>query len=66
MTILQGLAADLAGVEVVFWALDEKGVELAAGARRWFESLRGDYAAVGRLLDRLVEEEFQWGVSDGN
>ncbi len=33
MVILQALAADLAGVETVFWAVDKRGVELAEEAR---------------------------------
>lgn len=66
MTILQSLAGDLAGVEIVFWAFDESGVKLASDARLWFERLRQDSPSVGSLLDRLVEEKFQWGVSDGN
>lgn len=66
MTILQSLAGDLAGVETVFWAFDEDGVKLAREARQWFEDLEKDILSVAILLDRLVEEKFQWGISDGN
>jgi len=66
MTILQNLASDLAGVEVVFWAFDEAGVKVATYARRWYERQRECSPAVSSLLDRLVGEKFRWGVSDGN
>lgn len=66
MTILQGLAGDLAGVETVFWAFDEAGVKLATDARHWYEQLWDRNPAVDSLLDRLVGERFRWGVSDGN
>jgi len=66
MTILQNLASDLVGVEVVFWAFDEAGVKVATYARRWYERQRECSPAVSSLLDRLVGEKFRWGVSDGN
>jgi hypothetical protein len=66
MTVLQCLAGELAGVEVVFWAVGEPGVTLATEARRWYEQLRQGCTAVDGILDRLVEEKFEWGVSDGN
>jgi hypothetical protein len=66
MTILQALAADLAGVDMVFWAFGEAGVELAEDARRQYERVRDASASVSQLLDDLVQQEFQWGVSDGN
>ena len=66
MTILQSLASELAGVATVFWAFDEPGVRLAGEARHRYEGLREGTTSVGNLLDRLVEERFQWGVSDGN
>jgi len=66
MTILQALAADLAGVEAVFWAFGEPGVELAEDARRQYERMRDATSSVSQLLDHLVQQGFQWGVSDGN
>lgn len=66
MTILQALAADLAGVDVVFWASDRSGVEIATDARRWYEQVRAGYPMVDSLVNRLVEEKFYWGISDGN
>lgn len=66
MTILQSLAADLAAVETVFWAFDESGVELVEAARRQYEQLRDATSAVSELLNLLLQQGFEWGVSDGN
>lgn len=66
MTILQGLAGDLAGVEIVFWAFDEDGMNLASDARHRYKQMLEDDQRVDGLLDRLVEMKFLWGVSDGN
>ena len=66
MTILQSLAADLAGVDIVFWASDDSGVNLVKNARRQYKQAREISLSVPRLLDYLVKQRFQWGVSDGN
>lgn len=66
MTILQALAADLATVDVVFWAFDKAGVKLAEDARRRYECLRDTTSSVSELLDSLFKQKFRWGVSDGN
>lgn len=66
MTILQCLASEIAGVDIVFWSTSEAGVKLATDARHWYEKIREDNLTVQCVMDRLVEEKFQWGVSDGN
>ncbi len=66
MTILQSLAADLAGTDIVFWAFDDAGVQLAKNARKWYEQVRQENQSTDSLIDRLVLEAFEWGVSDGN
>jgi hypothetical protein len=66
MTILQSLAGDLAGVEIVFWAFDEAGKKVAADARDWYHQQRERNTTVKGLLEQCVEERFLWGVSDGN
>jgi hypothetical protein len=66
MTILQSVAADLAGVDTVFWAVDNPGAALAENARQQYERIRNDTPAVSSLLDLLAEQGFRWGVSDGN
>jgi hypothetical protein len=65
MTILQAFAADLADVEVVFWASDEPGIQLAEDAHQWYQRQRQDTPSVGSFLDCLVDERFLWGVSNG-
>lgn len=66
MTILQALAADLADVDVVFWAFDTAGVQLAEQAQARYERLRDQHESVGALLERVFREGFLWGVADGN
>lgn len=66
MTMLQALAGDLAGVDVVFWTLDEPGVEQAREARDGYERLRDSTSSVSNTVDRLLDRGFQWGISDGN
>jgi hypothetical protein len=66
MTILQALAADLAGIDVIFWAIDKPGIDLAEEAYRSYIRLRSETASVTELLDNLVQQKFLWGVSDGN
>ena len=65
MTILQALAADLADVDVVFWALNERGVELARDARGRYEGLRDSTSSVAEVVGCLLGEGFQWGSPMG-
>lgn len=67
MTMLQSLAADLVGVDMQFWAFDEVGMAVAENARRDYKVLRDKASAsVEDMTEYLVEQEFQWGESDGN
>jgi len=66
MTILQALAADLAGVDVVFWAFNEAGLKVAQEGRSVYEQERDSTSAVSVLLDRIAERKLKWGLSDGN
>ena len=52
MTMLQSLAADLAGVEMIFWAFDDQGVDLVRKAR-----LRGRNPARVRHVRRRDRRE---------
>jgi hypothetical protein len=65
MTILQAFAADLADVDVVFWASDKPGIQLAEDAYQWYQRQRQDTPSVGSFLDCLVDEPFLWGESNG-
>lgn len=66
MTILQCLAADLAGVDLVYHTLDPAGPATAAEARATYERLRDAQAGLPELLDALARARFAWGRSDGN
>ena len=61
MTILQALAGDLAGVDIVFWAL-----RTAHDAYKLYLQLRDDTASVSKVIDELLRRRFRWGESDGN
>jgi hypothetical protein len=66
MTVLQALAADLAGVELIFHAVDAPGARAAAEARRTYLDLRAGGAGVAGFLERLHALGLAWGESDGN
>jgi hypothetical protein len=66
MTILQALAADLIGVEIVFWAFDPSGLQTARDAHQIYLRKRGKSASVSSLLHDLLQRRFKWGKSDGN
>ena len=70
MTILQCIAADLAKVDLEFWAVNNSGVKVAEEAFSLYEALRGAKAvysfSLDFLLDSLEDQKFQWGESDGN
>ncbi|ABW68522.1 poly(ADP-ribose) glycohydrolase [Desulfosudis oleivorans] len=66
MTILQTLAADLAGVGLVFYAFNPEGVSLVKDALKKYQRIREIKSSVDDILDALIAERFQWGVSDGN
>ncbi len=67
MAILQVVAAKAAGVErLVFHAADERGMEPCREALSWLEAMEGRAPTLGALLEAVVDEGFEWGVSDGN
>ena len=79
MTVLQLIAAHLAGVELVFHAVDEHGLATYREGERVFHSLTPrpgplqrllGRAAQARRLDAIIDEilarGFRWGESDGN
>ena len=66
MTILQALAGDLAGVDIVFWAFDQAGLQTSHDAYQLYLQLRGDTESVSQILEELLQRRFQWGESDGN
>jgi hypothetical protein len=66
MTILQALAGDLAGVDIVFWAIDKPGLQTARDAYELYLRLRDDTASVSKVINELLRRRFPWGKSDGN
>jgi len=66
MTILQALAGDLAEVDIVFWAFDQMGVQIAEDAYKLYMRLRNSTVSVSEMIEELGKQKFQWGVSDGN
>ena len=66
MTILQALAADLAGVDVVFWAFNDAGLRVAQEGCTVYEQERDSTSSVSALVDRIAARKLRWGASDGN
>ena len=66
MTILQLLSADLANVDLCFWAFDEAGSRIASEALLHYQQLIAKSASVAVLLQELESEGYKWGRSDGN
>lgn len=65
MTVLQALAADLAGVDLAFYAGAGSGPADAADALRVHAALRDAGPGVDAILDGLLRRGHRWGVSNG-
>lgn len=65
MTILQSLAADLAGVDLVFWSTDEEGFDIATRARAMYLQILGRSTTTDTFLTELARAGFAWGRSNG-
>ena len=57
-----GLASDLAGVDIVFWAFDKPGLQTARDAYELYLRLRDD--TVSEVINELLRRRFRWGDSD--
>ena len=69
MTILQCFAAELAKVDLEFWAVNDSGVKVVEESYYEYSSIR--YPKTINIitkifLNRLVARKYQWGESDGN
>ena len=70
MTLLQLLAARLSGVDrVVFHAADDAGLDAFRTGAAHLEQViaagtRGE--SLAKLLERVADLDYQWGMSDGN
>ena len=60
MTILQAVAGDLAGVDIVFWAFDKPGLQTAHDAYQLHLRLRDDTASVSQVINELLRSRFRW------
>jgi len=65
MTVLQALAADLAGVDLAFHAGSGNGPADAGEALRAYAALRVGAPEVDEILDGLLRRGPRWGVSNG-
>ena len=69
MTILQCFAADLAKVDLKFWAVNDSGAKDALKYYEWYQSMT-EPRAINKFthvfLSRLATRKYQWGESDGN
>lgn len=66
MIILQCLAADLAGIDLVFWAFDDQGLQIVEEARAAYSQLLATNASTEEILHKVGKMDFKWGDSDGN
>lgn len=66
MTILQSLAADLAEVDLVFWAFDDSGLRIVEDARAVYSRLIASSNSLRDILASIENMGFEWGTSDGN
>ena len=66
MTMLQALAADLAEVDLIFYATDQAGVSVAKNAYQRYRQMAMATPSVPEILQMLALEKFHWGESDGN
>ena len=66
MTILQALAAELAGVDVVYHAFDTSGIATATDAAATYRRLRSSAQSVADVIDAVLSLGLNWGIVDGN
>ena len=69
MIILQCFAADLAKVDLEFWALNDSGVKVAQESYDEYRANRNTRAEnrhTSIFLRKLVARKYQWGEPDGN
>ncbi len=66
MTMLQALAADLAGVDIIFHAFDGAGVAMAHDAYEQYQAYSQGAPSTTAMITCIRQQGFEWGVSDGN
>lgn len=66
MTVIQLVAASLAGVDLRYWTGDSSGAEVAKKAHEVFRDILKKSDDTQDTINTLVAMKFDWGVSDGN
>lgn len=66
MTIVQAVAAETAGVDIIFHAFDKSGVTVARDAYAQFEEVRSTISTPRDAITALHALRYTWGESDGN
>ena len=66
MTIIQLVAASLAGVELRYWTGDALGADVAKEAYMLCQNILEKSSNTQDIINALVTMKFDWGISDGN
>jgi hypothetical protein len=66
MTLLQFLAAELAGVDLVFWTVTELDLPIAKDACALYRQLRAGASQTDAFIESVAGLELEWGMPDGN
>lgn len=67
MVTIQAIAAQMAGLSrLVIHTGDPSGSGVPDDVRRWLRSAADGSTSTADVVQRLVDEDFRWGVSDGN
>jgi hypothetical protein len=65
MTLLQLFAAELAGVDMVFWTVDTHRLPFAEDSCRLYRQLRAEAPRTPDFLEAVAGLGCEWGVSNG-
>ena len=66
MVAIQALGADLAGVELTFHGVDAAGAASIQDPLALYASLRTETTDTQGVIQKLANQGFKWGQSDGN
>lgn len=66
MVVLQALAANLAGVDIVFHAVNVDGARQAQAAHEQFAQMMRRGASPSAVIELVHAAHFEWDASDGN
>ena len=63
--LLQVAAAQITGVDIVYHAFDESGVADVHSGLQTLDKIWQADLTLDTFVDRVVEQNFQWGSSNG-